>query len=284
LSDGFGRLTELTRNFSWITLAQESRALSKRGSGKVPLTSILWQFGIWPVLSGHLQRLASAIRPGFGRLDRSPIGNRSFLKRMRGAGSEGRAWDSSPPRSFRESHANDLGAGFMQFGMEMVAKGSASFGLEARYPFLDRRVIDFSLSLPSDQKLSNGWPRVILRRAMEGILPPQIQWRFGKADLSANFRRRFAVSCRREVELLRQGPIDPIRDYMDLSGIETAYERFSADSNDTLGHAMTIYSAIMLSTWLRQEYEGVSGPSGKQPTVSTHAPAETPDGFPVSPC
>lgn len=44
--------------------------------------------------------------------------------------------------------------------------------VEGRYPFLDPRVVDFSLSLPADFKMRGLREKYILKHAMQGILPP----------------------------------------------------------------------------------------------------------------
>ena len=54
------------------------------------------------------------------------------------------------------------------------------FGLKIIQPFLDRKVIDFSLSIPADLKIReyNGsvWGKWILRKAFEELLPHEIIW------------------------------------------------------------------------------------------------------------
>jgi len=63
---------------------------------------------------------------------------------------------------------------------ERYDRVAASFGIEPRDPFLDRRLIDFVLALPADQIEHDGWPKIILRRAMAGLLPDAVRWRVGK--------------------------------------------------------------------------------------------------------
>jgi asparagine synthase (glutamine-hydrolysing) len=52
-------------------------------------------------------------------------------------------------------------------------RASMSYGLEARLPFLDIEVVDFVRRLPMEAKLRNGETKVLLRRAMQGILPEE---------------------------------------------------------------------------------------------------------------
>ncbi|PKP94878.1 MAG: hypothetical protein CVT75_03645 [Alphaproteobacteria bacterium HGW-Alphaproteobacteria-14] len=63
---------------------------------------------------------------------------------------------------------------------ERYDRVAAQFGIEPRDPFLDRRLLDFVLALPADQIEHDGWPKIILRRAMAGLLPDAVRWRVGK--------------------------------------------------------------------------------------------------------
>jgi asparagine synthase (glutamine-hydrolysing) len=45
---------------------------------------------------------------------------------------------------------------------------------EARYPFLDQRLIEFILSIPADQMLRPGERRSLMRRSLAGIVPQEI--------------------------------------------------------------------------------------------------------------
>ena len=64
---------------------------------------------------------------------------------------------------------------------------SSAHGIELRHPFCDLRLIRFCLALPVQFKFSDGWTRLILRRAMENCVPRDICWRDGKADLTGHF-------------------------------------------------------------------------------------------------
>ena len=59
-------------------------------------------------------------------------------------------------------------------------RNSMNFSIEARLPFLDFRLVEYVLGLPSDQKISNGQTKYILREEMKGILPENIRKRQSK--------------------------------------------------------------------------------------------------------
>ena len=45
------------------------------------------------------------------------------------------------------------------------------FSAEYRYPFLDRRLVEFLIAIPEEQRWWMDRPKTILRRALRGILP-----------------------------------------------------------------------------------------------------------------
>jgi asparagine synthase (glutamine-hydrolysing) len=73
-------------------------------------------------------------------------------------------------------------------GTELEDRTAASFCVEQRHPFTDRRMIELSFSLPENQRL-RGDQKVILRHAMEGILPELIRQRRDKAEFSETLYR-----------------------------------------------------------------------------------------------
>lgn len=57
----------------------------------------------------------------------------------------------------------------------------ARHGVAFAFPMLDRRVVEYALSLPSDLFLRDGWKRRVFRDAMQGVLPDMIRKRHAKA-------------------------------------------------------------------------------------------------------
>ena len=70
---------------------------------------------------------------------------------------------------------------------EEVLVRQAHHGIEHVYPWLDKRIVDFMYSLPPEQFLHRGWPRGLIRFAMDGVIPPLVQWRQSKGAYSPDF-------------------------------------------------------------------------------------------------
>ncbi len=59
-----------------------------------------------------------------------------------------------------------------------------TYHIEFRHPFFDKKLVEFVLSLPPEYRYSQGKGKVLLRRAMEKILPEKIRLRKDKAEFS----------------------------------------------------------------------------------------------------
>jgi asparagine synthase (glutamine-hydrolysing) len=59
-------------------------------------------------------------------------------------------------------------------------RNSMAFGIEARVPYLDYRLVRFAFEQAADWRIHQGWTKWILRKAMDGIVPREIVWRKDK--------------------------------------------------------------------------------------------------------
>ena len=135
--------------------------------------------------------------------------------------------------------------------LEMADKAASAFALEPRYPFLDRRLIELCVALPPEQKLRGGWTRAVVRQAMDGLLPEEVRWRAGKADLSPNFMRQLLDRDREIVaDVIVRNP-DVLEDYVDISALRRVYDRYTAGSMSD-ADALTIHRTVVLGLWLQR--------------------------------
>jgi asparagine synthase (glutamine-hydrolysing) len=251
VSHGLERFAALLRTGRVVTLASELRALSRRCD--VDVASLVWQYSIQPLVPAPVHALVervrrrqppawmtdSAIKPEFAR--RAGVVER--------AETAGRAhWP--PARSAREAHGRRLSSGIIPHALEVADKAAAAFGVEPRYPFLDRRLMELCLSMPVEQKLGDGWTRLVLRRAMRGVLPEEVRWRNGTANLATNFKRRLLEHDRDVVEMVVGNP-ESIEDFVDVPALRRAYGRcLTRRMSDA--DAVTVYRAVVLGLWLQR--------------------------------
>jgi asparagine synthase (glutamine-hydrolysing) len=199
----------------------------------------------WRFLHGRPQsgwKVEKTINPVFARR----IGLAQRLQALEGS-------DSAPTRTPREQHWDDLTSGLLQYVVELLDKAAAVSSLEVRYPFFDRRFMEFCLALPLEQKLQQGWTRVVMRRAMTNILPPKVQWRTSKGYLGSHFRRRLLEDEREALDEVIVNNPQFLEAYVDVSALRAAYHRYAAEpmrvpENDV----MAVFFAFTLASWLHK--------------------------------
>jgi asparagine synthase (glutamine-hydrolysing) len=83
---------------------------------------------------------------------------------------------------------------------------SARLSMESRHPFFDRRLIEFLLAVPEEQRWQGAWPKTILRRAMQGVLPESIRMRQSKAEFTFVVDQTYRVHHLAQVRELFRTP------------------------------------------------------------------------------
>jgi asparagine synthase (glutamine-hydrolysing) len=141
--------------------------------GPDPYLQVLWKGLIWPQLP-----LSLKIRWAPGYLSMPDWLNKDLIRRTR----------CHERKIFRPESQRFRGAG-RQYRYTLVAKATSVISsgyyrdrgcVELSCPFLDRPLIEFLLSIPSDQLVRPGDTRSLLRRSLRGILPEEIRLRKDK--------------------------------------------------------------------------------------------------------
>ena len=119
-------------------------------------------------------------------------------------------------------------------------------GMEVRYPFLSRPLVEFSLQLPVHLRVQPFARKRVLREAMRGILPEQIRTRQSKGGIDA----RILWSMQRENGFLRSLLHEPI--LADLGVLDGAELRSAVDEarRGVKHNVVMLMSALSLETWL----------------------------------
>jgi asparagine synthase (glutamine-hydrolysing) len=169
------------------------------------------------------------------------------------------------PDKIRRARWTDLTSATLGITLDLDQRAGARWGVEFRYPFLDRDLVMAMLSVPTEF-----WPRPetnarIHRRALSALLPPSVASRRTKAHFTEPFARRLL----RNRELLRRlfhkgewmsGP------YVDRSEAQSLLHQ-ALNGTPSSGEWMTwrsVWGIATLEAWLRR----VSGyiPRGEELT------------------
>ncbi len=119
----------------------------------------------------------------------------------REAGVRGRVGDGRLERAgSRRMRRGLLENGHLVARIEAWSADASRFGIDYRYPLLDRRVLELALALPGRAFLQDGLTRWVFRKALVGRMPEVVLWRPGKLDsvVQRNQAQRLEAAQRRE--------------------------------------------------------------------------------------
>jgi asparagine synthase (glutamine-hydrolysing) len=123
---------------------------------------------------------------------------------------------------------------------------SMASSIEARVPFLDHRLVEFTYSLQDEDLLSMGQTKYILRASLEGFLPKAIANRVDKQGLIG---REIVAWLRGPLRHLIESPIDFERlRFLNRDKTEALIERFKNGSD---AHVDLLWRLVSLNYWLK---------------------------------
>ncbi len=192
---------ELGARLRWTTLRRELKSL-EQVRGTRPLRSIAENISRMFVPGRHRSHTSILFNPDFLRPfpkikftpDRS-INHRNF-----------QLWLA---RTFMSHHAHRR-------------SHTGGGNIRITYPLIDKDVVEYCIAAPGSLKVHNGYPRHLVRAALDGILPKRIQWRSTKLhfipDYNLRFNNQFAKAKQFVSEIRRT---DPIRSVIDVDSLLT---------------------------------------------------------------
>jgi len=133
------------------------------------------------------------------------------------------------------------------FRLHVVEWCSSEGWVDVRYPYLDRRVIEFALAIPLEQCVRPFETRSLVRRALRGILPEPVRTRKTKAGPSEAFCRALV----REwgwVSTLLKDPRVAAHGFVDRAAFLRALDRAR---HGVVTSMVQLLRTVSLEIWLR---------------------------------
>jgi asparagine synthase (glutamine-hydrolysing) len=125
-------------------------------------------------------------------------------------------------------------------------RNSMAHSVEARVPFVDHRVVEFSLGLGNDHKIVGGDTKRVLRRAMSAILPPAVRDRRDKLGFATPEQIWFRGPLR---GLIVDGVEASLRRYPDLFDAAETRRLTSAMLDGTRAVDFTLWRIVNMGIW-----------------------------------
>ena len=242
---GLPCLEELARKQRWVAFVLSINQINRYFQAS--RWELLWRHGLRPFLPSQILNRQRTSRNGINLIINPDFARYvSLQERIRALTGD----RSTPPRTVREDQWRVLVSGLFTSVLELADRCAAAFSIEVRHPFMDKRLIELCLALPPEQKLHQGWSRIVMRRAMVNILPEEICWRGGKTDMNPNFLRGLLIADRNVLDEVISQLSDSVTKYVDTCVLHQVYQRLISRKKVNIADAMTVWKVATLACWL----------------------------------
>jgi asparagine synthase (glutamine-hydrolysing) len=241
---------DLVRRFRWWSAIRQARS-DRKAFAEEPALKAFVRYGIFPLMPPGLLHVAKRmlkketvppwIEPNFSKA--IDLASRLHARDSNGA----RSRSTSVVQANLWNVANSAWWALL---LELIERYASSFGHEIRHPFFDRRLVEFCLSLPEDQRWRGEETKFIHRAAMKGILPESIRTRRTKAEFSAVAIDQLMTT---EAAVMIDSSLLISRGYVRRDRLLGMYTQFKSDYNNGV-HPRFIWPLTMmygLDSWLR---------------------------------
>lgn len=203
-----------------------------------------------------LDRLVDLSRPGRCLVDRNRL--RRYYEALNPDYFDMEGFEplmDGPFRSYLKNRAyQDIFRETIPCCLRAEDRQAAAFGLDHFLPFLDYRLVEFMFRVPGTLKIRDGITKVLLRKAMRGILPEQTRTRIKKTGWNAPAHVWFSGPG-------RDGLMDLVgsQPFRERGIYNMAKVRYWIDEHDRIvqsgkqqeNHMMFLWQLVNLELWFR---------------------------------
>lgn len=251
-SYGVPEVQAQARGLRWVSFTTGINQIHE--SFGIPYRKLLLNYGIKSFIPSSLKQFWHR-KQKLTKSKTESLLNRDFAGRI---GLDERIKMSQSPHeasTTREYHWRGLTAGIFPYINEQLDRYAIPFSLEVRHPFLDKRLVEFCLALPADQKLNQGWGRIVMRRALEDIFPKAVQWRGGKTSMTPNFVHGMLKVNGELLDKVMCDDLDLIKPYIEADRVQAAYDRMKSGLKESDNDNVTVWRAAILAMWFRRKQQ-----------------------------
>jgi asparagine synthase (glutamine-hydrolysing) len=159
----------------------------------------------------------------------------------------------------REEHFKALQSPVQPAAMELLDSMAGSYAIESRCPFWEQNLVEICLAFPAEQKMRHGFNRYVMRNAMDGLLPPKVQWRPDKTDFSAQILDSIRVAERQHIDQLLElwdTSSESVSQYVELEEVRLLWLQVQDapfGSPMAMQNASVLWKVLNLGLWLSND-------------------------------
>ena len=205
ISHGYNHLHELGTKLDVYNLFLEANKLYKSHGKRMPKSKIIKEYIVYNLMPDYLHWIikCNSKNPPKQKIWSQRISKafkkQSTYKNLKNVYND---YPLKLKNSAKYQHSREVISPIISLSVQTVKSLARKYGVEIRFPFLSKKLMELSINTPVKFKLKDGVNRSIFRKSMEGILPNEILKRISKSDLSPLSQNEVSKICFDEVRSL----------------------------------------------------------------------------------
>ncbi len=244
-------LRELIVTFQWNKLMNEIKGIVKLSATTYSILFKKIIFSLIPMFIKNKMR-GKNIKGGF--IPRAHILNKKLINKLGGYENfkrfhrsyRGDLYGEIKPKEYQHMSINAITHNRYT---AITTVSNSAFRIEPRFPFLDKRIIEFCYAIPTEMIIKSGWTKYILRVGMADIIPNEIQYRTTKGATDEVLYKNFLLFEKDFLENIIYSENEVIEDYVDLDFLKKSYDNYDKGIMD-LDNLLCLWFSTLLFSFL----------------------------------
>jgi asparagine synthase (glutamine-hydrolysing) len=127
-------------------------------------------------------------------------------------------------------------------------RNAMAFGIEARVPFVDYRLIELAFGPGRNLRFQGGWTKWLLREAAAGVVPESIRWRRDKVGFATPESQWLTALLERRPGLLG---VEAAREFLSPEPVRGLAERWRRNGSGGAGDRALLWRSLMVELWMQ---------------------------------
>jgi asparagine synthase (glutamine-hydrolysing) len=164
------------------------------------------------------------------------------------ASARGSEQEGARASALGETLRRDVLTGNLRAVLALTDRNSMAHSIEARVPYVDRRIVEFAFRLPDRYKIGEGKRKLILRKLGARYLPGEIVTRVDRIGFGAPLHHWLVQEFDAELRALPDGPVFHNSISVDRTRLRRFIENFLSGRHQDAG---TIWRLYAVDQWAR---------------------------------
>ncbi len=156
-------------------------------------------------------------------------------------------------RYAKKKHLKNISTSNHSKAIEIQSLVANYYGIEERYPFYNRELIEYCLNISPNLKNKDGHSRYILKEAIKGVVPGKIRRRHTKSNLAHALCKNFVEKDSKIIDEELSNPNKILKGYVSINDLKNSWNSLKENPRKYATRSSVpskIFSFVVLNKWL----------------------------------